>query len=159
MTNEALDSSYPYEFKNNAYYFTTDDGNDYKVILHGTKSVEVSFMWRGENNQPKDDISGTGDSIKVFGTVIKIVKDYAEQNNPKEIYFLADNSEPSRVKLYKAFANRAAQVLPNYQSLSPLSNGATTEFVLQRKDLGRVEKATNNAKRLSRKALDKVFED
>jgi hypothetical protein len=156
---EALDSSYPYEFKNNSYYFTTDDGNDYKVILHGTKSIEVSFMWRGENNQPKDDISGTGDSRKVFGTVIKIVKDYVDQNNPKEIYFLADNNEPSRIKLYSAFANRAAQVLPNYQSLSPLSNGATTEFVLQRKDLGRVEKATNNAKRLSRKALDKVFED
>ena len=159
MTNEALDSSYPYEFKNNAYYFITDSGNDYKVILNGTKSVEVSFVWRGENNQPKDDISGTGDSRKVFGTVIKIVKDYAEQNNPKEIYFLADNNEPSRIKLYSAFANRAAQVLPNYQSLSPLSNGATTEFVLQRKDLGRVEKATNNAKRLSRKALDKVFEN
>ena len=158
-TNEALDSSYPYEFKNNAYYFITDSGNDYKVILNGTKSVEVSFVWRGENNQPKDDISGTGDSRKVFGTVIKIVKDYAEQNNPKEIYFLADNNEPSRIKLYSAFANRAAQVLPNYQSLSPLSNGATTEFVLQRKDLGRVEKATNNAKRLSRKALDKVFEN
>jgi hypothetical protein len=159
MTNEALDSSYPYEFKNNAYYFITDSGNDYKVMLNGTKSVEVSFVWRGENNQPKDDISGTGDSRKVFGTVIKIVKDYAEQNNPKEIYFLADNNEPSRIKLYSAFANRAAQVLPNYQSLSPLSNGATTEFVLQRKDLGRVEKATNNAKRLSRKALDKVFEN
>jgi len=157
--NEALDSSYPYEFKNNAYYFITDSGNDYKVILNGTKSVEVSFVWRGENNQPKDDISGTGDSRKVFGTVIKIVKDYVDQNNPKEIYFLADNNEPSRIKLYSAFAKRAAQVLPNYQSLSPLNNGATTEFVLQRKDLGRVEKATNNAKRLSRKALDKVFEN
>ena len=59
---------------NSAYYFTTDEGTDYKVTLKGINKVEVSFYARGDNNQEKDNITGTGDSLKVFGTVINIVK-------------------------------------------------------------------------------------
>jgi hypothetical protein len=139
VTSETLDSSYPYEFKNAAYYFTTDNGNDYRVTVRGIDKAEVEFMSRDENGQfQNDNITGTGDSRTVFGTVIKIVKDYVEQTKPNEVSFLADNNEPSRVKLYKAFTIRAAQALPNYQSLSPISqDDNTTEFRLRR-----LEKAT-----------------
>ena len=157
MTNEALDSSYPYEFKNNAYYFTTDAGEEYKVVLKGDKKVEVSFMARGENDQPKDDITGTGDSRKVFGTVINIVKDYVGQNQPDILLFAADNSEPSRVRLYNMLASQASKALPGYEFAKAMKGGMFTTFYLTRDGIN-VPKL-DTAKNLAGRALDKIAED
>lgn len=157
MTNEALDSSYPYEFKNNAYYFITDAGEEYKVVLKGDKKVEVSFMARGENDQPKDDITGTGDSRKVFGTVINIVKDYVGQNQPDILLFAADNSEPSRVRLYNMLASQASKALPGYEFAKAMKGGMFTTFYLTRDGIN-VPKL-DTAKNLAGRALDKIAED
>jgi len=152
---EALDSSYPYEFKNNAYYFITDAGNDYKAVFKGDKKVEVSFMARGENNQPKDDITGTGDSRKVFGTVVNIVKDYVAQNQPEILMFAADNNEPSRIKLYNMLAAQAGKSLPGYNFVKKLKGSLFTTFYLTRDNV-KVPKL-DTAKNLAGRALDKVF--
>lgn len=154
MTNEALDSSYPYEFKNNAYYFITDAGTDYKVMFKGDKKVEVSFMARGENDQPKDDITGTGDSRKVFGTVINIVKDYVGQNQPDILMFAADNSEPSRVRLYNMLASQASKALPGYNFAKAMKGGMFTTFYLTRDGVN-VPKL-DTAKNLAGRVLDKI---
>ena len=157
MTNEALDSSYPYEFKNNAYYFITDAGNDYKVTFKGDKKVEVSFMARGENDQPKDDITGTGDSRKVFGTVINIVKDYVSQNQPDILMFAADNNEPSRIKLYNMLALQASKALPGYDFAKAMKGGMFTTFYLTRDNI-KVPKL-DTVKNVAGRALDKIAED
>jgi hypothetical protein len=157
MTNEALDSSYPYEFKNNAYYFTTDEGTDYKVTLKGLNKVEVSFYARGDNNQEKDNITGTGDSLKVFGTVINIVKDFVGQNQPDILMFTADNSEPSRVRLYNTLASQASRALPGYKFAKTLKAGLSTTFYLTRDDV-KVPKL-DIVKNLAGRALDKIAED
>jgi predicted kinase len=153
---EALDSSYPYEFKNNAYYFITDAGNDYKAVFKGDKKVEVSFMARGENNQPKDDITGTGDSRKVFGTVVNIVKDYVGQHQPEILMFAADNNEPSRIKLYNMLAAQAGKSLPGYNFVKKLKGSLFTTFYLTRDNV-KVPKL-DTAKNLAGRALDKVFD-
>ena len=152
---EALDSSYPYEFKNNAYYFITDAGNDYKAVFKGNKKVEVSFMARGENNQPKDDITGTGDSRKVFGTVVNIVKDYVAQNQPEILMFAADNNEPSRIKLYNMLASQAGKSLPGYNFVKKLKSSLFTTFYLTRDNV-KVPKL-DTAKNLADRGLSKVF--
>jgi hypothetical protein len=153
---EALDSSYPYEFKNNAYYFITDAGNDYKAVFKGNKKVEVSFMARGENNQPKDDITGTGDSRKVFGTVVNIVKDYVGQHQPEILMFAADNNEPSRIKLYNMLAAQAGKSLPGYNFVKKLKSSLFTTFYLTRDNV-KVPKL-DTVKNLAGRALDKVFD-
>ena len=153
---EALDSSYPYEFKNNAYYFITDAGNDYKAVFKGDKKVEVSFMARGENNQPKDDITGTGDSRKVFGTVVNIVKDYVGQHQPDILMFAADNNQPSRVRLYNMLAAQAGKSLPGYNFVKKLKSSLFTTFYLTRDNV-KVPKL-DTAKNLAGRALDKVFD-
>ena len=155
--DEALDSSYPYEFKNNAYYFITDAGTDYKVTFKGDKKVEVSFMARGENNQPKDDITGTGDSRKVFGTVINIVKDYVGQHQPDILMFAADNNEPSRIKLYNMLASQAGKALPGYNFVKTLKGSLFTTFYLTRDNI-KVPKL-DTVKNVAGRVLDKVVED
>jgi hypothetical protein len=154
---EALDSSYPYEFKNNAYYFITDAGNDYKVTFKGDKKVEVSFMARGENDQPKDDITGTGDSRKVFGTVINIVKDYVGQHQPDILIFAADNNEPSRIRLYNMLASQAGKALPGYNFVKTLKGSLFTTFYLTRDNI-KVPKL-DTVKNVAGRVLDKVVED
>jgi predicted nucleotidyltransferase len=152
--DEALDSSYPYEFKNNAYYFITDAGNDYKVTFKGDKKVEVSFMARGENDQPKDDITGTGDSRKVFGTVINIVKEYVGQHQPDIVMFAANNGEPSRIRLYNMLASQAGKALPGYNFVKTLKGSVFTTFYLTRDNI-KVPKL-DTVKNVAGRALDKV---
>lgn len=154
LTTEALDSSYPYEFKNNAYYFITDAGEQYRVMFDGDKKVEVSFAARGKNNQPKDDITGTGDSRKVFGTVINIVKDYVSQHNPEIIVFAADSTAPSRVRLYKSLAAQADKALPGYTFAKTLKNAMYTVFYLTRDNI-KVPKL-DTVKNVAGRVLDKV---
>jgi predicted nucleotidyltransferase len=154
--DEALDSSYPYEFKNNAYYFRTEAGNDYKVMFKGDKKVEVSFMARGENDQPKDDITGTGDSRKVFGTVINIVKDYVGQHQPDILMFAADNNEPSRIRLYNMLASQAGKALPGYNFVKTLKGSMFTTFYLTRDNI-KVPKL-DTVKNVAGRVLDKVVE-
>lgn len=155
--NEALDSSYPYEFKNDAYYFNTEAGNDYKVFFNGTDKVEVAFVTRDKSGQIKDTITGTGDSRKVFGTVINIVKDYVSKHKPNILLFAADSNAPSRVKLYSVLAAKASKELPGYNLAKTLKNKMFTVFYLT-KDNVNVPKM-DTAKNTLHKTLDKVFEN
>ena len=141
---------------NNAYYFITDAGTDYKVTFKGDNKVEVSFMARGENNQPKDDITGTGDSRKVFGTVINIVKDYVGQHQPDILMFAADNNEPSRIRLYNMLASQAGKALPGYNFVKTLKGSLFTTFYLTRDNI-KVPKL-DTVKNVAGRVLDKVTE-
>ena len=157
LTTEALDSSYPYEYKNNSYYFTTDAGNDYKVMFNGTKKVEVSFVSRDKTGQVKDTITNAGDSRKVFGTVIEIVKNYVSQHNPEIIMFASVSYEPSRVKLYSMLASQADKAMPGYTFVKTLKNAMLTTFYLTRDNIKVPKLAT--VKNATQNVLDKVFEE
>ena len=62
-----------------------------------TFDVSTSTSWRDIN---LDHITGTGNAIAVFSTVIAIIQDAINRNHITNLHFSADNSEPSRVKLY-----------------------------------------------------------
>lgn len=161
MTNEALNTSYQYSAgaQPNAFYFETDDGTEYKVAFgKAGKAVEVSFYARGQDNAHKIGLTGTGDSRKIFGTVIQIVKDYISTHHPMTVLFTATNSEPSRVRLYKALASKADQELPDYAFQGAFNNGNFTQFNIVHKDSNR-STTLDKAKALKTRALDAVFED
>ena len=161
--DEALDSSYPYRnSKQNPgknFYFDTEDGQEYKVEFDSIwgDDVSVAFSARGQGDEHKTGITGTGNSRKIFGTVIKIVKDYIRKANPEIIVFSANNSEPSRVRLYKMLASQATKELPNYNFTDAFSNGGFTTYYLTR-DGAKIPTSTK-VKAKAGKALDAVFED
>ena len=137
---EALDSSYPYEeYSAGKYHFVTDSGVKYKVYLQGKDMVEVAFSailpGEEENFRPdKTTLTGTGDSRKVFGTVVKIVKEYLDTHKPNALYFTAENAEPSRVKLYNRLIAQVDKELPNYKALGNIDLGSGTAYMLRRKE-------------------------
>lgn len=139
MTNEALDSSYPYEKEEeDKYKFTTDAGIFYKVHFQGEDLVQVAFsaILPGEEDtfRPDKTIStGTGDSIKVFGTVIKIIQEYMDTHKPKTLYFTSDN-EPNRIKLYNTLMSRVEKRLPDYYADKPIDLRYGKAYMIKRKD-------------------------
>jgi predicted nucleotidyltransferase len=161
--NEALDSSYPYRnSKQNPgkdFYFDTEDGQEYKVEFDSIwgDDVSVAFSARGQGDEHKTGITGTGNSRKIFGTVIKIVKDYIRKANPEIIAFSANNSEPSRVRLYNMLASQVNKELPNYNFTDAFSNGGFTTYYLTR-DGAKIPTSTK-VKAKAGKALDAVFEE
>ena len=160
MTNEALDSSYEYLPGKlpGIFYFDTEDGQEYKVEIDNVDNdATVAFSARGQGDEHKTGITGTGNSRKIFGTVIKIVKDYIRKANPEIISFSANNSEPSRVRLYKMLASQANKELPNYKFTDAFSNGGLTTYYLTR-DGVKIPTATK-VKAKAGKALDAVFEE
>jgi hypothetical protein len=162
MTNEALDSSYEYhdsqQNPGNDFYFDTEDGQEYKVEFDIVDDdVNVAFSARGQGDEHKTGITGTGNSRKIFGTVIKIVKDYIRKSKPGIIAFSANNSEPSRVRLYKMLASQANKELPNYNFTDAFSNGGFTTYYLTR-DGAKIPTSTK-VKAKAGKALDAVFEE
>ena len=161
--DEALDSSYKYrgskQNPGNDFYFETEDGQEYKVEFDSVFAgdVRVAFSARGQGDEHKTGITGTGNSRKVFGTVIKIVKDYIRKSKPEIISFSANNSEPSRVRLYKMLASQADKELPNYNFTDAFSNGGLTTYYLTR-DGAKIPTSTK-VKAKAGKALDAVFEE
>ena len=140
MTNEALDSSYEYDkgTLDNIYYFATEDNILYKVIFQGKDLVEVVFYPEVENDEgdtkPKTELTGTGNSRKVFGTVVKIMQEYVASYKPKALYFTADGDEPSRIKLYNRMISQADKALPDYYASKPLDLGSGTAYMLKKKE-------------------------
>jgi len=161
--DEALDSSYPYRNSKrnpgNDFYFDTEDGQEYKVQFSSIwgDDVTVGFAAKGQGDEHKIGLTGTGNSRKIFGTVIKIVKDYIRKSNPEIISFSANNSEPSRVRLYKMLASQSTKELPNYNFADAINDGGFTTYYLT-KDDAKIPTSTK-VKAKAGKALDAVFEE
>lgn len=65
---------------------------------------ELMFTARTETNDEHHITGNIGkDSIKVFSTVIDFAKHHIEKHNIKNLIFLADSNEQSKVKLYNRF--------------------------------------------------------
>jgi hypothetical protein len=136
MTTEALDSSYPYEGNaiSGRYHFETDDGVKYRVYFSGNSFLEVSFNASTDGGMTwQSTMIGTGDAYKVFGTIIKIVQEYVEVQQPRALYFTADKDERGRVNLYKTLASNVSKALPNYVDGGPTDMGNGVAFMIGRK--------------------------
>ena len=163
QVTEALDSSYEYRpgKYENVFYFNTENGSEYKVEFGRAgktgKAAEVAFYARGKDDQPKTGLTGTGDSRKIFGTVIQIIKDYVAKHKPKTILFTAMNNEPSRVKLYKVLASKADEALPDYSFQGAFNNGNFTQFNIVHNDSNR-SATLDKAKAAGNKVLNTMFE-
>ena len=138
--SEALDSSYPYEgnASDGRYTFKTEDNVLYKVYFEGKDLVSVSFSailpGEEENFRPdKTTLTGTGNSRKVFGTVVKIIKEFLQEMKPNALYFLAANSEPSRIRLYDRLISQVDKELPEYYNSGTVDLGHGNAYMLKRK--------------------------
>jgi hypothetical protein len=107
--NELFDQPYEWEWIKTpmgqpAAEFQTDS-ETYFVEFTTFQNGQTMFYF--ESDEYGDDISGAGDQFRVFATVYQILDEYLRKNNVKWLHFTGD--EPSRVKLYKRFAEKISK--------------------------------------------------
>jgi len=133
---EAFDNPYKYNLKkkhSNFYIgkFDLPDGGDVTVYFEGMEWSDVEMSWgvKFQRTNPKRPnaslgITGEGDAMRVFATVIEIIKEFLKKEKPQELNFAAHKPEwmsdlphghpdkkkemTSREKLYKKLVQRYA---------------------------------------------------
>ena len=105
---EAFDKPYPYNYKPGIATAKLDDGSKLEITMqrYGEMWI-ISFRRNGKAN-----VTGQGDQMRVFATVIDVIKKFIKKESPKKIFFSAEKNKDdkdSREKLYsrlvKKFAN------------------------------------------------------
>lgn len=133
--------------------FVTDEGTHYTVYIdrgfshespHSTWSVvfEVtghaaavrSKIASGEASPRLRNpfgITGTGDAVRVFSTVVAVLRACVATAHPMRVTFSAH--EPSRVRLYRTFMQQRHRYLPGWTALPEKPQhirGTSAEFTL-----------------------------
>ncbi len=124
--NEVADN--PYDYIQNvktpdkrAYRFQTDDGNLYRVQVFNRRSdnenkLEIHFdLTDLKTGKPNAGKTGTGDSIRVFGTVANILQKEVQDQKPTGVIIASKADDESRLKLYRTLARRATKIMPDYE--------------------------------------------
>lgn len=78
----------------------------------GAYYVDFTLQRNYPGSYPTHTITGTGHAYEVFSTVVDILKDFIETEQPKRIEFAAE--EDSRQKLYARIIKRVPQFAPSY---------------------------------------------
>lgn len=115
--NELFNKPVSYIEKNNDFVFNIDDV-EYTVVIdiddEDESIIQVSFYIKDKTQGfDKTSISFSGgNEIKVFSTVLQIIKDYLKNDKSiTGIAFTSDIKEPSRVKLYDRMVKSVAKPL------------------------------------------------
>ena len=87
-------------------YRSNIDGNRLSVvILYKSGAWDVTFMV----NKRMDIVNSNGNEVVIFSTVIAILKDFIQRENPEFIEFSATKNEASRISLYDKMVDRLAK--------------------------------------------------
>ena len=151
--NEAFDKPYRYTSKghtkkegNVTYNFKTDvedprfdDPSDIDVYFESDKEEEPNYTISFDRDG-STSVTGEGDAMRVFATVIAIIKDFVKKRDPKLMGFsafkdvFASSTAPgkgSREKLYDRMLKKYAGSMGyKYYKVSGVDK---TEFELRRK--------------------------
>ena len=107
------------------YRFFTDDKSEVDVFFQENEISEDESFWKVNFERNGDySVTGEGDAMRIFATVIEIIKDFVKKEKPQELVFSAEkpaerltlpHDHPkrskemgSREKLYKRLVQRYA---------------------------------------------------
>ena len=130
MLSEAFNK--PYSFRKQklmkgyfVYRFITDDKSEVDVLFKENEISDDESYWTVNFERNGDTrVTGEGDAMRIFATVIEVIKDFVKKEKPQEMVFSAEkpawrmnlhHMDPkrskemgSREKLYKKLVQRYA---------------------------------------------------
>ena len=133
---EVFDQTYDYGQKQvtdkmTVYNFVTDKNIPYKIRIYHNRDTRVSKLEFSANKEI--GITGTRDEFKVLSTVLRAIKEHANQYKPEIISFMGDKDEPSRTKLYTKLAKSIPKYLSNYQFDEIIPGRHENTFIIKKK--------------------------
>ncbi len=153
--DEAFNKPYRYALKkiNSNYYsakFDLADGGEIYVMFEGMEWSDTERAWhvkfqRANPKRPHQEmgITGEGDAMRIFGTVIAVIQEFVKKEKPLELGFAAHKPDwmmpdqpkrselTSRERLYKTLVKRYAPRM-GYK-YSTRTDDMSTDFTLVKK--------------------------
>lgn len=138
--NETFDSLYPVSRKNTSvigwlneivYEFRTDKDQLVKVKYN---KLEKETIWGMEFKvNGIQNITGEGDALKIFSTVISTLKDFVKTESPAVILFTAEkdpktDSNSSRASLYTRLVKNISKEIGYSYTITPSDQKTTFEL-------------------------------
>lgn len=142
--NEIFDKTYDFKKKANdkdktTYNFMTTDKKNVKVVF---SRGEYQFDFISKNRMTgwdlffdvdsNVDLTGGGDALAIMATVVEIVKDFIQKDNPKLIVFNADKDDKSRVKLYSTMVKKLSSKIKFSYNIPNDSTSQYQDFILHK---------------------------
>jgi hypothetical protein len=95
----------------------------------------LSIEFDKDGSYEMTNVSGTGDTLKVFSAVKLCLLDLMKRlkTKPDTITFDADVSEPSRVRLYDRFMKMIPRVLKGYKFDKKITTGTEKDYYFKKK--------------------------
>lgn len=124
------------------YRFFTDDKSEVEVFFKENEISEEESVWfvTFERNLEMG-VTGEGDAMRIFATVIDVLKDFTKKEKPQQLSFSADKpawaidggrgEKGSREKLYTKMVKRYAGRMGYKYKMD--SSSSYTDFRLVRK--------------------------
>jgi len=107
---ELLNSKYDWpglESGNNLVLAKFEDDSGQEIVVHCSRYTGPDDLWEVEfTRDGAHHMTGGGDAIKVFSTVLDIVHEFCDAKDPHYITFSSKVGDASRVKLYKRLAKK-----------------------------------------------------
>ena len=149
--NESFDKPYQYTGNRSGgaksgtvkYKFYTTEKDEIEVVFEKLEWSDDEYSWIvAFNRDGSDNVTGEGDAMRIFATVIAILKEFTKKYNPPVIGFsafksvddLANNKgskKGSREKLYLRMVKKFAPKLG--YTFSSRTDSKMTDFELVRK--------------------------
>lgn len=139
--NETFNSLYPVNRKNKSipgwmneivYEFRTDKDQVVKVIYNKLEKENIwGLVFKVDGMQ---NITGEGDALKIFSTVISTIKDFVKTESPEVILFTAEkdpntNSNISRSSLYTKMIKNVSNEIGYRYTITPNDQKTTFELI------------------------------
>ncbi len=129
-SHKTFESIYAFVINGNSYFARFEEG------MEGSKNYEIAFGLKiGPHGHTNFSIAnlGTDTSIKVFSTVMAIMRDFIKEKQPLRVWFTAQKGEngDSRTKLYTSLIKKYC---PNgYEWNKEQMGSSKDEFTITKK--------------------------
>ena len=122
--------------------FKTDDGSPVHIMIDSREHTDDydELMWRiSFSRGGTQEVTGEGDAMRIFATVIKVTKDFLKKEDPKYIEMSAfkpnahrggSKDKASREKLYDRMVKR---YMPSKYKVSSISTSTDTTWQFEKK--------------------------
>ena len=118
---ELFDKPLPYRLSNSdedlgeTYEFKTPNGQFIEVNITVAKSGAYEFSFDSDSKEDGTK-SGKGEEFRIFSTVLKILKEFVDAEEPDHFFVESVSSEPSRIRLYRRMISTFCKKYPQYES-------------------------------------------
>jgi len=118
LISELFDKPLKYKYTGNEdeaeYEFKTSSGNWYVVNFVPRKDGRIEIMFADDDDST--EITNAGSPIEVFSTVIAIIKDFIDAEEPESMVIESLAKEKSRVKLYRRLIKEFTRKYSEYKA-------------------------------------------